>query len=1021
MSELDRLEARHVAEEAADASRDLLDDPRPVGLRRPSGGALPKSSAWLERLYAGDRMAREKKPGVFDHLRSHGPWMVSVDDEPLSVMDGMSQTATVCAGFAEDEVVRAYAEGEFAAASVLAEDTSLSEDAHEHAFAALLSTQLPGMPHVTFTNGGAEAVEKAFALVRPHSARPHAKRVLAFEGSFHGRTLLALHATWNPAKRGPFELAGSEARFAPFPVWQIPQHDDPPEPDGWLEAAASGTLDTIDAGGDTLLAAELASLTVVDGHLREGECFCCIVEPMQSEGGDRYATARYFRALRALTEHHGIPLVFDEVQTGFGLGRSFFWHTEFRLASPPDAVTVAKRAQVGVVVSRHADPEPTSAHGASLARGRIHAQMMLDNPGEAARVEALVWPRLLAVTQKYPTLTSSPRATGFALAFDMPDATLRNQFISQRFYRGVVVFGAGDLTVRYRLGNCYGEAELDLLFESVDASLGWLAANPGQDPPKWIDPETPDTRTRVDDTVTLRAASPDEIDVLLPQILALEAEVYEPARRDPERRLRMGFTPEGVALVAEDAAGQMLGYAVGGPVEWVTEMDGAKQDPFTGRNDTFHSIAISVSPRAHGRGIGRRLKVEQLRAARAILAEDGSPRYRWATSRNRVGHTGAMMHLNAALGAHEAIRLRNQYGGEGEAIYWRVPLRGLGHSTPTPPADVIDCRQGVSRPFEVPPQSLQAAEKSGALAGPTITKITICNYISPAIVRALEWIGSLVPEHPHLYLTSGRDECADKAVRTLRYYRKEAGVVLGWQGGYVGHTSSTARSISDPATHAQGAPVFDWPLLPHPADVGAEAAANAIWAAVEATGGPERVLGLFIEPIQERTGRTVPADFWPLLGRIRRDLDLPLVSFESAGGHFRSGRGPFASTALPMTPDLLCWWGGGQTGFVHLQRRYFIDKPLMMVSTWDGDELSLVRLHHQLRAARLLDLAPAIAATNAALSGVDHAGAGLYRVLDSAPEIPGVLLRPLPGGKALFAPPLDRALDAAKRLHAAFH
>lgn len=1020
MSELDRLEARHVAEEAAEAARDILDEPRPVGTRRPAGGHLPKSSQWLERLYAGGRMAREKKPGVFDHLRSHGPWMVSVDDDPLSVMDGMSQTATVCAGFAEDAVVRAYVEGGFGASSVLAEDTSLGEDPHANAFAALLARQLPGLPHVTFTNGGAEAVEKAFALVRPHSSRPQARRVLAFEGSFHGRTLLALHATWNPSKRGPFELAGVEARFAPFPVWQVPQHTDPPAPNGWLAAAAHGDIAKmarLDGGGDALLQAEIASLRAVDTHLREGECFVCIIEPMQSEGGDRYATPRFFRALRALTAHHGIPLVFDEVQTGFGLGRSFFWHTEFKLETPPDAVTVAKRAQVGVVLCRHPDPEPTSAHGASLARGHIHADMMLAAPREAERVEGLVWPRLLAVTQKFPDLTSSPRATGFALAFDMPTADLRNQFVAQRFYRGVVVFGAGARTVRYRLGNCYNDEELDLLFAAIDASLTWLREHPGQAPPAWID-SPPADRSPPHDDITLREARSDEVDTLLPRILALEAEVYEPARRDPERRLRMGFESDGVALIAEEA-GALIGYAIGAPVEWVTELDGPGQGPFTGDDNTFHSIAISVSPRAHGKGIGRRLKVAQLRAVRAMRAPDGRPRYQYVTSRNRVGHTHAMMYLNQSLGAHRVLRLDNQYGGTGAAVYWRVPLQGLGRTTQPPVAAAIDCRQGVSRPFEMPPRNLRDAEASGLLAGPTVTKITICNYVSPAVVRAVEWICALVPEHPHLYLTSGRDECVDKAVRTLRYHRTEAGVVLGWEGAYVGHTSSAARSVSDPAVHAQGAPVFDWPRLPHPAVVGAEAAAAALRDAVVSAGGPDKILGLFIEPLQERTGRTVPADFWPLLARLRRDLDLPVVSFESASSHYRTGRGPFASTALPFTPDLLCWWGGGQTGFVHLQRRYFIDTPLMMVSTWDGDELSLVRLHYQLRAARLLDLAPAIAATNAALEGVDHAGVGLYRVLNSTPEIPGLRLRQLPGGKALFAPPLDRAVDAAARLHAA--
>src|SRR5690606_27209324 len=102
---------------------------------------------------------------------------------------------------------------------------------------------------------------------------------------------------------------------------------------------------------------------------------------------------------RLLTRHHGVFLVFDEVQTGFGLGGPFAWHLSFKLVNfrgqPdfPDAVTFAKRAQAGVVMSRFEDPEPTSAHPASLVRGRLHAEMMSTSHG-AERIEKLVWPRL---------------------------------------------------------------------------------------------------------------------------------------------------------------------------------------------------------------------------------------------------------------------------------------------------------------------------------------------------------------------------------------------------------------------------------------------------------------------------------------------------------------------------------------------------------------------------------------------------------------------------------------------------
>jgi len=75
--DLDELIALHEREEAGEADRTLLTDPRPMGVRLPAGGEMPASSAWLERLYAGDRIVREKKPGVFDGLRSAGPYFVT--------------------------------------------------------------------------------------------------------------------------------------------------------------------------------------------------------------------------------------------------------------------------------------------------------------------------------------------------------------------------------------------------------------------------------------------------------------------------------------------------------------------------------------------------------------------------------------------------------------------------------------------------------------------------------------------------------------------------------------------------------------------------------------------------------------------------------------------------------------------------------------------------------------------------------------------------------------------------------
>src|SRR5262249_54391833 len=179
-------------------------------------------------------------------------------------------------------------------------------------------------------------------------------------------------ATHSPSKRTPFEIAGYAVAFAPFPVWNTPG-DEPPAPSGFYAAAANGAVAELqerfgDAKEDPLLAAEVMSLAAVSERLARGQCFGVMAEPMQSEGGDRYATERFFRALRLLTRFHQTFLVFDEVQVGFGLGGPFAWHSKFRLLNVrgqpdyPDAVTFAKRAQVGVVMSRFADPQPATAH-----------------------------------------------------------------------------------------------------------------------------------------------------------------------------------------------------------------------------------------------------------------------------------------------------------------------------------------------------------------------------------------------------------------------------------------------------------------------------------------------------------------------------------------------------------------------------------------------------------------------------------------------------------------------------------
>ncbi|HRC56770.1 MAG TPA: aminotransferase class III-fold pyridoxal phosphate-dependent enzyme, partial [Kofleriaceae bacterium] len=1026
----------------------------PMSVTKPVGGKLPQSEAYLTRLYAGDRVPREKKAPVFDHLRSVGPWMVSIDDQPLAVLDGMSQTATVCGGFSEDPVVRAYTEGEFGDTLVRDDDPSLGETWAAAEYANTLRQLVPGLPHVTFVASGAEANEKALALARIHCGRPAATKVLAFDGSFHGRTLLALHATHSPSKRVPYEIAGYQCVFAPYPVWNDPRNE-PAAPGGFYAAAASGDLADLterfgDAKDDPLLAAEVAALAAVHAALVTGEYFCVIIEPMQSEGGDRYATERFFRALRLLTRFHQTFLLFDEVQVGFGLGGPFAWHSKFRLLSSrgqpdyPDAVAFAKRAQVGVVMSRFVDPEPAFAHGASLVRGRIHADMM-STTHAAERIERLVHPRLDQIARAYPHLVQHPRAVGYAFAFDLPTPADLEAFINQRFWRGAIVFAAGTKTARYRLSDSFLVREIDLLFDCIRRSLSWLDANPGRKPPEWDDVAV-SAPTHGDPAadVTFRQVPAAEAMALLPAILDIEYQVYEPARRTPPAEIRAALEdPEGSTVVAE-AAGpsgrQLIGFGLGTPLEHAASVEGPHEDGMLGKQNTMYSVSITVAAGYQSSGIGRKLKQMQLRDAMSRRRPDGTARYRYVTGRNRVGRTAQMTHLNRVFGAHVVSVLTGQYDDpEGQAIYYRIPLGALRPDPEvkalrsTDPGPRFDLATGLIQPFAEGPASLRNAEEQGLLYGPAVNKLTLMNYTTPATVRAMEWISALLPELPHMYLTSSRDEALDKALRLIRVTRKTAQVVIALEGNYYGHTVGSTRSLSDPSTHQGGPGHFAWPRVPHPAVVGTAASVAAIRAAVEAAGGGAHCYGLCYELVGERTGLVLPQDFLDALVVLRRELDLPLVAVEHASHTYRSGRGPFLSSSAGFTPDVLVWWPGGQTGYVHCTARWYVPGPLTLVSTWDGDELSLVRHHHFLRAARSVDLAPGIAALDRAMAvftehGVPTAGLGLYRVAtagDRAGAIAarlvklGVRARQFPGGRLAFAPAFDQAKAAADALTSA--
>jgi hypothetical protein len=187
--------------------------------------------------------------------------------------------------------------------------------------------------------------------------------------------------------------------------------------------------------------------------------------------------------------------------------------------------------------------------------------------------------------------------------------------------------------------------------------------------------------------------------------------------------------------------------------------------------------------------------------------------------------------------------------------------------------------------------------------------------------------------------------------------------------------------------------LFEWPRIPHPADVGVAASVAALTKLLE-THGADAIIGLFVELVGERSGKLLSSEAAIALSKLCTANGIPLAVVETASGGYRSGAGAWGLDALDSSfcPNLVLWYPGGQLGQIFIDSRWWIGTPLMLISTWDGDELSQIRTHEHLRAAHRLELGPAIHALDDLVVEAAEAlgeaarvgGLGLYRTLTFA-------------------------------------
>ena len=274
---------------------------------------------------------------------------------------------------------------------------------------------------VFFTNSGAEAVECAIKTARRyHFANGNPKRhtLITFNNAFHGRTLGAISATNQPKMRDGFEPLLPGFAYAPF--------DD-------LEAALA-LIDENTAG--------------------------FLVEPIQGEGGLRPASMEFLQGLRKACDEHGLLLVLDEVQCGYGRTGKFFAHELYGVT--PDIMASAKgigggfplgaclateEAAKGMVIGTHG-----STYGGNplaMAAGEAVLDVMQE-PGFLDHVEAMGQRLRATLEQMIPNfdhLFEEVRGHGLMQGLKMKSDSRR--FVAHcRDNHGLLLVAAGENVIR---------------------------------------------------------------------------------------------------------------------------------------------------------------------------------------------------------------------------------------------------------------------------------------------------------------------------------------------------------------------------------------------------------------------------------------------------------------------------------------------------------------------------------------------------------------------------------------------
>ncbi|MBL4678063.1 MAG: L-lysine 6-transaminase, partial [Mucilaginibacter sp.] len=310
------------------------------------------------------------------------------------------------------------------------------------------------LPHAFFIAGGSLAIENALKTAMDWKVQKNfakglteekGHKVLHFEHAFHGRSGYTLSLTnTQPVKTKWF------AKFD-WPRVSVPEIRFPLTDDNLQD----------------LITREEQSIAQIKQAFTDNKDDICaiIIEPVQSEGGDKHVRQEFLEQLRILADENDALLIYDEVQTGVGLSGKFWLHQHFGEKARPDIIAFGKKMQVcGILAGTRVDEVEHNVFNTSsrinstwggnlvdMVRSAKILEIIEDDKlcDKAAETGAYLQQRLKDIAQKN-NIINNVRGKGLLTAFDLPDAATRNRFIDLGLQQQVMFLGCGDKTIRFR-------------------------------------------------------------------------------------------------------------------------------------------------------------------------------------------------------------------------------------------------------------------------------------------------------------------------------------------------------------------------------------------------------------------------------------------------------------------------------------------------------------------------------------------------------------------------------------------